>query len=1236
MDPLSITASTLTVIQSLLATFDAIKHIKGLPAAFKEVGKSLPLVENTLQLAHEALKAEKPDAAAEKELIPALGDCQKRASTLRDIFKDIEGGKNQEKEAKEWSALVKFYHNKVVPLGKAHKVESLMQDILKKLKVLAIRQIFKASTELQKQVGGLEDAIRSLSEVDPSLPDSDFDAASNNISMNNYGKAKGLVSTGSNADIAMGDKYHSGHNMYFVSRPLDVAKMQTETFQIALKTPGAGHAITQLPAFEKWCAGEIRKFWCYGIPGSGKTVLASIIIDHISNRVIGHRTKEVCVYFYFDYTKHSEHEITDILSTVLLQLLQNQEVLSPETQRVVNTWKRTRQIPTEEDYFKMIASQAELFSTIYFVVDALDECLDSPVENTLAIFLRRCQDLPKNFRMVFTSRPGSHFHRMISPDHKCEVKADEADVKAYFEKFIENHYDFQKVVENGRIADPCFKDKIITAIMKKSQGMFLLAHLHIESLASTLSLVELINKLSHLSASPQEVYHQAMDRIKTNSVSKRILAIHALSWVVYAKRALTVDELLHAVAIRSAPPSSFTDNEPRKNLLPTSSNMCTEEVLLSACIGLIVVVPGGSASERTVRLAHATAAEFLLAQEIIRDEQATFLETCLNCLFHASSQKSCYSGEELNKHCKMYPLFRYAAAYWGHHFSEVPKVKGSNYKLAWDFASDEVKLGNALRTMTDPRVSHQTKVSGGHVSAYFGLEGLVRRAMSKASNVDFNARTKSGDTPLHWAVAHNQQDFALFLINAGADLNIQNTNGKTVLHMATAMDHRHFINILIEKRADLELQDSEGYTCLRWAARYGYQRTVSILLEAGAKISASDKDGYTALRWAAREGYKSIVKTLIDRGSSIESPGSEEWTLMRWAAQEGQDYIISRLAKRGVSLNNSDSEGLTALSWAVKYKREMTVWQLIKGGADVNKPDKKGNRPLHLAAHNTSGDQDRSSLNIVWILLQNKAEIDARNKHGMTPLHLAAARGTASTVWLLLENGANPTQVDTNDHNALYKAVTGLHLGCCQILIQKAEHLVNSKDLSWRTPLHDAASEGSLAIVEMLLRHDAHIDAQTRQGQTPLYLSILQDHLSVAELLVKKGANLQILNTNKRWTALHHAAWTGSILMVEMLIRNGADVDAQDRQGYTAQHLALQAGHGVIVDCLRATGADTQYLDPEGLKSKDLNGEGKEKSFTSTDTSFPFEEAKSAESPQTEERPWWKGDRRFAATVEDE
>ncbi|KZL84203.1 hypothetical protein CI238_13646, partial [Colletotrichum incanum] len=57
----------------------------------------------------------------------------KRAKTIQDIFNAIEPGNQQDKGAKEWSALARFYRTKVVPFGKAHKVETLMQDILNKL-----------------------------------------------------------------------------------------------------------------------------------------------------------------------------------------------------------------------------------------------------------------------------------------------------------------------------------------------------------------------------------------------------------------------------------------------------------------------------------------------------------------------------------------------------------------------------------------------------------------------------------------------------------------------------------------------------------------------------------------------------------------------------------------------------------------------------------------------------------------------------------------------------------------------------------------------------------------------------------------------------------------------------------------------------------------------------------------------------------------------------------------------
>ncbi|OHW92213.1 hypothetical protein CSPAE12_09224 [Colletotrichum incanum] len=213
MDPLSITASTITVIQSLLAAYDTIKNIKDLPKAFAEVGRSLPLVKETLDLAQQALNSDKPDENVKSAIQPALTECLKRAKTIKDIFNEIEPGNQQDKGVKEWSAFARFYRTKVIPFGKAHKVEALMQDILNKLKVLAIHHGFKVHAESLGQIEKLENAIKSLAEVEPSLPDSEFDGGpATNVTQHISDSGRGLVSTGSHSEIAMGNttKYHSG------------------------------------------------------------------------------------------------------------------------------------------------------------------------------------------------------------------------------------------------------------------------------------------------------------------------------------------------------------------------------------------------------------------------------------------------------------------------------------------------------------------------------------------------------------------------------------------------------------------------------------------------------------------------------------------------------------------------------------------------------------------------------------------------------------------------------------------------------------------------------------------------------------------------------------------------------------------------------------------------------------------------------------------------------------------
>jgi hypothetical protein len=194
MDPLSITVATITLIQSISSAYNVIQHLKGLPKTFNEVGENLSLAKKTLDLARTQLEASALDKSDKEAFEPVIKRCEESASALSDIFQKIREKTEHDKEAKDWSAIVLFYRSQVLKFGtaaKAHRVESLMQSILKDLQNLAVNHLFKVATK--SDVDSLESAIKKLSEMEraePSLPDSDFDS-NTNISQTISGQGKG-------------------------------------------------------------------------------------------------------------------------------------------------------------------------------------------------------------------------------------------------------------------------------------------------------------------------------------------------------------------------------------------------------------------------------------------------------------------------------------------------------------------------------------------------------------------------------------------------------------------------------------------------------------------------------------------------------------------------------------------------------------------------------------------------------------------------------------------------------------------------------------------------------------------------------------------------------------------------------------------------------------------------------------------------------------------------------------
>jgi hypothetical protein len=140
----------------------------------------------------------------------------------------------------------------------------------------------------------------------------------------------------------------------------------------------------------------------------------------------------------------------------------------------------------------------------------------------------------------------------------------------------------------------CLTLRLLEGIDSNFNLRFLLASLHIDSLAREPTVGHIELALQNLPSGLDETYKQAMIRIESQGGGFRELAKKGLFWAIHAKRTLSTAEVQHAVAVEPGKPGL------NGKFIPNI------EIIGSICAGLVTI----DTQSDVVRLVHYTTQEY--------------------------------------------------------------------------------------------------------------------------------------------------------------------------------------------------------------------------------------------------------------------------------------------------------------------------------------------------------------------------------------------------------------------------------------------------------------------------------------------------------------------------------------------------------------------------------------------------------------------------------------------------
>ncbi|PBK60949.1 hypothetical protein ARMSODRAFT_1089955 [Armillaria solidipes] len=744
------------------------------------------------------------------------------------------------------------------------------------------------------------------------------------------------------------DKADAKMAEWLTSGSVDYKEIQKE--KLEERTSGTGRQFLTSPVFRNWKDGPSpTRLWCPGQPGAGKSVLASIIVKDLETSVSPRKALVLCIFC--DYQKAAT--IRTIVCSLLKQTIQSQGLSSHSKSVYVKESANGTQPSVDTLSDTLSKALGSYGGRVYIVLDALDEFTDTDGGR------RRLIDTLKSLagddiRLLVTSRDIATIELLFEIDTRLDIRAADEDINKFVMKRLSQD-DLANLIR-GRND---LHEEILTGVVKKADGMFLLATLHVNLLAQTINPGTLREALGKLPTTIHDMYDKTLtERVDTQGEYKKKLAEDIFGWVAFARRPLTVLELQHALAVDLDRMAFHPDY------------LCDVNILGNVCAGLVVT----DRTYGTMRFVHYTVQEYFMSEEVSRRLKFSCIQekitrTCLTYMGNPAIPEFLLLSQEHSLLCSMplkpwrpiprgsdalklilerNPFLAYSSIFWVHHARGAVECSMEDEIIAFLDVAHHRQVAVTFSQATLNADPPYTVLSALHFAVRYDLVDIMEALLNRGK-----ADPHEASALIIAAREGRLEAVKRLLFRGDVDVNqADSKTGRTPLMEAADLPAGRLSQEVVkailnsEHMCSLNSVDKHGESAL-FRPMYGNSEGVfEILLETtGVNATLNNKEGDSPLAIAICHDRSDMIKMLLERKDvdpDAQSPLSQ-WTPLFHAAKAGDPSVTEMLLQptRQVNMKGRDHNGCTALMVAALYGNAPAI-KLLLAGIDIMAKDNSG------------------------------------------------------------------------------------------------------------------------------------------------------------------------------------------------------------------------------------------------------------------------------------------------------